>query len=243
MCQGVNGEVLPYRWRGYLRAPAEGEVAGGDAYCKVPGRVLGPKGGEGGEGLWESGRGRAGVGGGAGNSEGSKAPLVSAVGDNGGEAGLPGKDGGGGGEEVVRGPSLDPVPEAVQASERGVVWGEEVRPVSEYGKEEAAGNAMAKEGSDDGPRGGEAFDEGEASLGQGKPVPVVVGRVEGGGEPISQPSDHLGGPEEVAFQFDRGTQGRCPLARGSPVDQFGFGDREGHANFPAFYCYGGEEIF
>jgi len=28
---------------------------------------------------------------------------------------------------------------------------------------------------------------------------VMVGRVEGGGEPISQPSDYLGGPEEVAF--------------------------------------------
>jgi len=51
MCQGVNGEVLPYQWRGDLHAPAEGEVDGGEAYCKVPGRVLGPKGGEGGEGL------------------------------------------------------------------------------------------------------------------------------------------------------------------------------------------------
>jgi len=149
MCHGVNGEVLPYRWSGDLRAPAEGEVDGGEAYCKVPGRVLGPKGGEGGEGLWESGRGRAGLRGGAGNSEGSKAPPVSAVGDNGGE--------------------------------------------------EAAGNAMAEEGSDACPWGGEAFDEGEDSLGQGKPVPVVVGRVEGGGEPISQPSDHWGWPEEVAF--------------------------------------------
>jgi len=28
---------------------------------------------------------------------------------------------------------------------------------------------------------------------------VVVGRVEGGGESITQPSDHLGGPEEVVF--------------------------------------------
>ena len=31
------------------------------------------------------------------------------------------------------------------------------------------------------------------------PMPVVVGRVEGGGEPVSQPSDYLGGPEEVVF--------------------------------------------
>ena len=101
---------------------------------------------------------------------------------------------------------------------------------------------MAEEGSDAGPWGGEACDEGEDSLGQGKPVPIVVGRVEGGGEPISQPSDHLGGAEEVALQFDLGTRGGCPLARGPPVDEFGLGDREGHANVPAFCCYGGEEI-
>ena len=30
-------------------------------------------------------------------------------------------------------------------------------------------------------------------------MPVVVGRVEGRGELVSQPSDHLGGSEEVAF--------------------------------------------
>ena len=70
---------------------------------------------------------------------------------------------------------------------------------------------------------------------------VVVGRVEGGGEPISQPSDYLGGPEEVVFQFDRGTRGRCPLAGGPPVDECGFGDRERYANVPTFCCYGGEE--
>jgi len=101
---------------------------------------------------------------------------------------------------------------------------------------------MAEEGSDAGPWGGEACDEGEDCFGQGKPVPVVVGCIQGGGEPISQPSDHLGGPEEVAFQFDRGTRGRCPLARGPPVDEFGFRDREGPANVPAFCCYAGQEI-
>jgi len=118
------------------------------------------------------------------------------------------------------------VPEAVHASERGVVRGVEVHPVSEYGEEEGAGNAMAEEGSDAGPWGGEAFDKGEDSLGQGEPVPVVVDCVEGGGEPISQASDQLGGPEEVAFQFDRGTRGRRPLARGPPVDTFGFGTKK-----------------
>ena len=55
MCQGVHRKVFPYRWRGDLCAPAEEEVDGGEADFKVPGRVLGPEGGEGGEGLWESG--------------------------------------------------------------------------------------------------------------------------------------------------------------------------------------------
>jgi len=131
----------------------------------VPGRVLGPKGGEGGEGLWESGRGRVGVQGGAGNSEGGDPSPVPAVGDNGGEACLTGQDGGGGGKNVVRGPSLDPVPEAVHASERSVVWGEEVCSVSEYGEEEATGDGMAEKRSDAGPWGGEVFDKGEDCLG------------------------------------------------------------------------------
>jgi len=165
MCQGVNRKGFPYWWRGDLCAPADGEGDGGEAYCEVPGRVLGAKGGEGGEGLWVSSRGRVGVRGGPANSEGVKVSPVSPVGDNGGEVGLTGQDGGGGGKEVVRGPSLDPVPEAVPASERRVVWGEEVCSVSEYGEEEATGNAMAEERSDAGPWGGEAFDEGEDCLG------------------------------------------------------------------------------
>jgi len=82
--------VFPYWRRGDLRAPAEGEVDGGEAHREVPGGVLGSEGGEGGEGLWESGRGQIGIGGGAGDSEGGQAPPVSAVGDNGGEAGLTG---------------------------------------------------------------------------------------------------------------------------------------------------------
>jgi len=77
------------------------------------------------------------------------------------------------------------VPEAVHPSERSVVWGEEVGPICEYREEEATGNAMAEEGSDASPRGGEAFDKEEDGLGQRKPVSVVVGRVEGGGEPVS----------------------------------------------------------
>ena len=118
------------------------------------------------------------------------------------------------------------MPEAVHASECSVAWGEEVSSVTEYREEEAIGNAMAEERSDTGPWGGEALDKGEDCLGQGEPVPVVVDCVEGGGEPISQASDQLGGPEEVAFQFDRGTRGRRPLARGPPVDTFGFGTKK-----------------
>jgi len=185
VCQGVNGEMFSRWWGGDPRAPAEGEVDGGEAYCEVPGRVLGSEGGEGGEGQREFGRGWVGVRGGAGNSEGGETPLASAVGGNGGEAGLPGKDGGGGVEEVIRGPSLDPVPEAVHASERSVVRGEEVGPVGEYREEEAVGNAVAEAGSDAGSCAGEAFNEGEDGLCQSEPVPVVVCGVEGGGEPVS----------------------------------------------------------
>jgi len=90
VCHGVDRHVFPYRWRGDLCAPAEGEVDRGEAYRKMPRGVLGSKGGEGGERWWESGRGRVGVRGGAGDSEGGKAPSVPAVRDNGGEAGLVG---------------------------------------------------------------------------------------------------------------------------------------------------------
>ena len=160
MYQGVHREVFPYRWRGDFCAPAEGEVDGGDAYRQLPRRVLGPEGGNGGEGLWESGRGRVGAWGGAGKSEGGEASPVSVVGDNGRESSLTKQDGGGRGEKVVRGPSQDPVPETVHASEGSVVWCE-VWSLSEYGEEEATGDAVAEEGSDAGPWGGEAFHEGE----------------------------------------------------------------------------------
>jgi len=110
-----------------------------------------------------------------------------------------GQNGGGYGEEDIRGPSLDPVPEAVHASKRSIVRGEEVCTISEYGEEEATGDAVTEERSEAGRWGGEAFHEGEDGLGEGESMPIVVGRVEGGGEPISQPSDHSGGPEEVVF--------------------------------------------
>jgi len=57
------------------------------------------------------------------------------------------------------------VPEAIHASECRIIWDEEVRSVSEYGLEEAIGDAMAEGRSDGSPWGGEAFDEGEDCLG------------------------------------------------------------------------------
>ena len=85
--------------------------------------------------------------------------------DDQGEAGLAKQDGGRGGKENIRCPSLDSVPEAVHASERGVVRSEEVSSVCEYGEEEAVGNAVAEEGPDICPWGGKALDEGEDRLG------------------------------------------------------------------------------
>ena len=131
----------------------------------VPGRVLGPEGGEGGEGLRESGRGWVCVWGGAGHSKGSQSSAISAVGGDGGEAGFTGQNRGGGGVEVVCSPSLDSVPEAVHASEGCVIRGEEVGTVSEYGAKQPGGNAVAQKGFHACSRGGEAFDEGEDSLG------------------------------------------------------------------------------
>jgi len=76
-----------------------------------------------------------------------------------------GQDGGRGREETICCPSLDSVPEAVHASEHGVVGDEEVSSLCEYGEEEPDGDTVAEEGSDACPWGGEAFDEGEDCLG------------------------------------------------------------------------------
>jgi len=83
------------------------------------------------------------MGGGPGNSEGGQVSSLSAVGDDRRKAGLTGQNGGGGGEEVVRRPSLDPVPEAIHAPQRSVCRGEEVSPICEYGAEETSGDAVA----------------------------------------------------------------------------------------------------
>jgi len=68
--EGVDRKVSPLGGGGNLPSPVEGEVHGGEAYPEMSGRVLGPEGGEGGEGRWESGRGQVGIRGGAGNLQG-----------------------------------------------------------------------------------------------------------------------------------------------------------------------------
>jgi len=88
--EGVDRKVLPLGGGSNLRLPVEGEVHRGEAYREMSGRVLGPEGGEGGEGWWESGRGRVGVRGGADDSEGGQASPTSAVGDSRRQAGLAG---------------------------------------------------------------------------------------------------------------------------------------------------------
>jgi len=69
VCQGFHREVFSHWREGNFRPPVKGEVNGEEAFSKVRGRVLGPEGREGEEGLRESGCGRVGVRGGAGESE------------------------------------------------------------------------------------------------------------------------------------------------------------------------------
>jgi len=57
-------------------------------------------------------------------------------------------------------------------------------------------------------------------------MPEGVGGGEGGGKPVPQPSNNVGGVEELSFQFNRGCRGWGPLTLASPVDAFCFGDRE-----------------
>jgi len=77
------------------------------------------------------------------------------------------------------------MPEAVHTPERRGVLGQEIRPVGKYWEDEAIGDAMAHKGADTRPRGGQALDGGEDSLGQGEPISEVVGGGgEGGGKPV-----------------------------------------------------------
>ena len=143
MSECVNRKVFPHGWGGNLGAPVKGEVNGGEASCKVSGRVLSSEGGKGGERRWESSRSWVGVGGGAGHPKGGQSSSVPAVRNDWGEACFACQDRGGGGVKVVGYPSLDPVPETVHASERSVGRGKEVGAIREYGAEETGGDAMA----------------------------------------------------------------------------------------------------
>jgi len=53
-----------------------------------------------------------------------------------------GQNGGGGGVKIVCCPSLDPVPEAVHASECSLSRGEEVGAICEYGAKKTGGDAV-----------------------------------------------------------------------------------------------------
>jgi len=72
-------------------------------------------------------------------------------------------------------------------------------------------------------------------------MPEVVGGAEGGGKPVPQPCNNVGGVEELSFQFNGGRRGQGPLARSSPVDEFCFGDREGDTYVSASCGDGGEK--
>jgi len=85
------------------------------------------------------------------------------------------------------------------------------------------------------------FDEGEDGLGQAESMPEVVGGSKGGGEPVPQPSNKLGGVEELSFQFNAGPWEGGPFAGGSPIDEFSSVDREGHTNASTSCSDGGEK--
>jgi len=71
--------MFPCGWGGYLGAPVEGEVDGGETSREMPGRVLGSEGGEGGKRGREPSRSWVRVWGGAGHHEGGQPSSVPAV--------------------------------------------------------------------------------------------------------------------------------------------------------------------
>ena len=59
----------------------------------------------------------------------------------------------------------------------------------------------------------------------------IVGGVQGGRQPIAQPSYYPCGVEDLAVKGDGGAGGGGPFATGRPVDEFGFWDGEGAVQF------------
>jgi len=59
----------------------------------------------------------------------------------------------------------------------------------------------------------------------------VGGGVKSTSEPVPEPPKQVAGPEQFSFDLNGGEAPWCvPLARGPPVYEFCFGDREGDPN-------------
>lgn len=85
VCQGIDWEVFPQCGGGGFCLPVQGEVTRGEAFCEMPGRVLGSKDGGGEEGGRQASGWRVSRRGGTGDPAGRKAPSVPAVGGDGGK--------------------------------------------------------------------------------------------------------------------------------------------------------------
>jgi len=195
MRKSVMGEVGPVPSRGPSRcAPREGQsspwipagegsMIGGVA---VQRRHL--------KRCWKPGGGCVDLRWGAHHPKAGQAVLVRKEEVMWGEAGFNGQDVGRGAGEAIRGPSLDLVPEGRELSRHVNGGFESIRAVAEDGKEERGGQLVAQERGQTHPRGGEPLYGHESSFGFSQSLGKVWGRGDGGGEPVSQPTDHvLGG--------------------------------------------------
>ena len=91
------------------------------------------------------------------------------------------------------------MPEGVHRLQGVGVRSLEVGAIRKDGEEEALRYAVVEEGSNPCAWGGESFDEGEAGLGQGDRMSVMVLGIQRRGEPVPQPSDHPCGAEDEAI--------------------------------------------
>ena len=81
------------------------------------------------------------------------------------EAGFAREDGGGGRVKAVGDPSADPMPEGVHRQGGAVVWDQEVGSVGKDGENQAHGDPVSQEGAGPSSWGGEAFHQGQGSVG------------------------------------------------------------------------------